>query len=94
MKNEINENAACSKIAVITCFKISDEFQKAIDLANELEQDIINCKLGVKYKTILKISLMTARKIKEQIPMYTGKLNPKWKLYNDVVSVIIGRLNE
>jgi hypothetical protein len=70
--------------------------QKAIYIANELENDIRNCELEIDYKTILKISLFTARKIKAEIPMYNGNLNlnPKWALYDDVVSVIVGRLNE
>jgi hypothetical protein len=80
--------------AVITRSEISSEFQKAIDIANELENDLRNCELEIDYKVILKISLFTARKIKAEIPMYTGNLNPKWALYDDVVSVIVGRLNE
>lgn len=79
---------------VITRSDISPEFQKAIDIANELENDLRNCELEIDYKTILKISLFTARKIKAEIPMYTGNLNPKWALYDNVVSVIVGRLNE
>lgn len=36
-----------------------------------------------------KIAIENTKIIKSQIPMYTGNLNPTWKLWNDVENEII-----
>ncbi len=36
-----------------------------------------------------KIAIENTKIIKSQIPMYTGNLNPIWKLWNDVENEII-----
>ena len=49
--------------------------------------------LGLTYIEFAKIAEFTAMKIREQISMYTGNLNPKWKLYDDVVALLKDRIN-
>ena len=70
-----------------------EDFKKAINIANELEKDIIEFEKDLEYKRVRSIALFTARKIKEQIPMYMGNINPKWLIYDNVVNIIKGRIN-
>lgn len=46
------------------------------DVAKELSRDFGN----KSYKAALIV--------RDQIPMYTGELNPKWKFWDDVVNII------
>jgi len=76
--------------------EISEEglqLEKAIVIADQLETEIRNMHLGLSYIQIAKTAEFTAMKIHEQIPMYTGNLNPKWKLYDNVVALLKGRVN-
>ncbi|AEL24042.1 hypothetical protein [Cyclobacterium marinum] len=70
------------------------EFKKAVVIADQLETEISDMDLGLTYIEIAKMSEFTALKIREQIPMYTGNINPKWKLYDNVVALLKGRVND
>lgn len=69
------------------------EFKKAVIVADQLENEISDMDLGLTYTEIAKTAEFTAMKIREQIPMYTGNINPKWKLYDNVVALLKGRVN-
>ena len=72
---------------------MTEDFKKAINIADDLETSIADMDIGLEYIEIVKIAEFAAIKIREQIPMYTGNLNPKWKIYDNVVAVLKGRIN-
>ncbi len=74
-------------------FIITKEFKEAIEIADKLESEICDMDLGLTYTEIAKTAEFTAMKIREQIPMYTENLNPKWKMYDDVIAILKGRIN-
>jgi hypothetical protein len=68
---------------------------EAIKVANEIEEQVrIVMPSGTDHDTILKVARYTADRMKSVIPMYTGNLNPKWKLYDTVFSILNDRLSE
>lgn len=72
----------------------NEVFIKAKEIANQLEDQIkIVMPSGTDYPTILKVAMFTADRIKSSVPMYIGKLNPTWELYDYVFIIINGRLN-
>lgn len=72
---------------------MTEQFKKAIIITDNLEAKIIDMKIVNEYVSICKLAEFTAMEIREQIPMYTGNINPKWKIYDDVVAIIKGRQN-
>ena len=69
------------------------EFKEAKKVADELEDKIAAMHFSLEYVQIAKLAEFAATEIRTQIPMYIGNLNPKWKLYNYVVALLIGRVN-
>jgi len=69
------------------------EFKEAEKVADELEDKIAAMHFSLEYVQIAKLAEFAATEIRTQIPMYIGNLNPKWKLYNYVVALLIGRVN-
>ena len=69
------------------------DFKKAIEIADKLEYDITKINPSLSYLSITKLAEFTAMTIRQEIPMYNGNLNPKWKIYDDVVAIIKGRQN-
>jgi hypothetical protein len=57
-------------------------------IADQLENEIAKAGCGLTYYEVVKLSIVMAEKVKENIPMYTGNLNPKWKLWDDVVTLL------
>lgn len=72
---------------------MTKDFKKAIEIANKLEDGITKIHPSLSYLSITKLAEFTAMSIRQEIPMYTGNLNPKWKIYDDVVAIIKGRQN-
>lgn len=69
-------------------------FLEAVEVANGIEEQVrIVMPDGTDYDTILKVARYTVDRMKSVIPMYTGNLNPKWKLYDTVFIILNGRLN-
>lgn len=69
-------------------------FIEAVEVANGIEEQVrIVMSDGTDYDTILKVARYVADRMKSVIPMYTGNLNPKWKLYDTVFIILNGRLN-
>ena len=62
-------------------------------IADNLEEEVAALHFKLSYPQIAKIALLTAKKIKEQIPMYQGNLNPKWTTYDFVCSLLNERVN-
>jgi len=69
------------------------EFQKAIDIADSIEEQIKIIDSELNYKRVLRLSLYTADCMKSITPMYIGNLNPRWKQYDTVIEILKGRLN-
>ena len=69
------------------------EFKKAVVIADQLETEISDMDLGLTYIEITKTAEFAAMKIREQIPMYTGNINPKWRIYDNVVALLKARVN-
>ena len=72
---------------------MTKQFKEAIKVADKLEDKIAAMHLSLGYVMIAKLAEFTAMEIRKQIPMYIGNLNPKWKLYDDVIALLKGRLN-
>jgi len=73
---------------------LSDVYQEAVKVADGIERQVtIVMPDNTDYDTIVKVSIFTADRMKSVIPMYTGNINPKWKLYDTVIEVLKGRLN-
>ena len=67
---------------------------KAEVIAQEMiEQVQIVLPTDIKMEIVLKVVRYTADRIKNNTPMYTGNLNPKWELYDNVVKEINNKLN-
>lgn len=67
---------------------------EAVEVANGIEGQVrIVMPDGTDYGIILKVAIYAADRMKSVIPMYTGNLNPKWKLYDTVIFILNGRLN-
>lgn len=67
--------------------------KEATEIATGIEEQVRIVLGEADYDTILKVSIYAADRIKSVIPMYTGNLNPQWKLYDTVVEILRGRLN-
>ena len=65
--------------------KTSDE------IADQLEKEITDAGCGLTYYEIVKLSIVTAKTVLENVPMYTGDLNPKWKLWDSVITELKSR---
>tara|TARA_B110000908_G_C10000157_1_gene333763 strand:- start:386 stop:589 length:204 start_codon:yes stop_codon:yes gene_type:complete len=65
--------------------------EEAEKIADQLETEITEAGCGLTYYEIVKLSNVMARKVREKIPMCTGSLNPKWKLWDDVIALLNGR---
>ena len=72
---------------------MTEDFNKAIEIADKLESVIQEIHPRLSYRNIAKLAELTAMAIREQIPMYTAVINPKWKIYDDVVAITKGRRN-
>lgn len=69
-------------------------FNEAVEVANSIEEQVrIVMPEVADYDTILKVARFASDRIRSVIPMYTGNLNPKWKLYDTVFVILNGRLN-
>ena len=62
-------------------------------IADDLERQFGNLDLPLEYIDIVKVSLVAAKAIQKQIPMYVGNLNPKWANYELTIKLLEGRLN-
>ncbi len=88
MKDSKKETPTCGNTVLPAVFL------EAIEVANGIEEQVrIVMPDGTDYDTILKVARYTADRMKSVIPMYTGNLNPKWKLYDTVILILKGRLN-
>ena len=72
---------------------MTEQFEKAIQRADDLETKVIYMKVAKDYTDVCKITEFAAMAIRQEIPMYTGNINPKWQIYDDVVAIIKGRKN-
>ena len=72
---------------------MTEDFKKAVEIADQLEAEINLLGVASDYVGVCTIVQFTAMAIRKQIPMYIGNLNPKWKIYDDVVAIIKGRIN-
>ncbi len=72
---------------------MTEDFKKAVEIADQLENEINLLGVASDYIGVCTMAQFTAMAIRKQIPMYTGNLNPKWKIYDDVVAIIKGRIN-
>lgn len=73
---------------------MENEFQKAIDIADGIEEQIKIVDSELSYPRVIKLAIYTADRMKSVIPMYTGNINPKWRQYDTVIEVLKGRLNK
>lgn len=70
-----------------------DQYElKAKEIINNIYQKLglLNCMVSsdIMWRWSKDISRENIKLIKEQIPMYTGNLNPKWKYWDDVEKAI------
>lgn len=56
--------------------------------AKELVHKYWNSQKNMTYKMAIKCALIAVDEIIEEVPMYTGNLNPKWKYWNEVKTEI------
>lgn len=68
-------------------------FDNAQEIAKEIEEYTRLIAPDSDDDTILKLAIYTVDRVKLEIPMYTGNLNPKWKLYDTVYMILRERLN-
>lgn len=69
-------------------------FNEAVEEANSIEEQVkIVMPEGTDYDTILKVAKFASDRMRSVLPLYTGNLNPKWKLYDTVFVILNGRLN-
>lgn len=76
---------------VIKTLNNTDKMEEANKIADQLETKITEVGCGLTYYEIVKLSKVMAMKVRENIPMYTGNLNLKWKLWDDVICLLNGR---
>ena len=72
---------------------MTEDFKKAVEIADKLESGITELHPSLSYISIAKLAEFTAMAIRQEIPMYTGNINPKWEIYDDVVAITKGRQN-
>ncbi len=80
-----------SQRIVIKTLNNTDKMEEANKIADQLEDEIAKKGYGLTYTQIVGLSELTAMKVRENVPMYTGNLNPKWKLWDDVIALLKGR---
>lgn len=67
---------------------MTEDFKKSLHIADRLFQSIAMMDILEDTRDIYKMAKFTAIKIRDEIPMYTGNINPKWKIYDDVVALL------
>ena len=63
----------------------------AEEIANQLEDEIAGQGCSLTYDDIVKLSIVTAKKVLDNIAMYTGSLNPKWTLWDNIITELKSR---
>lgn len=70
---------------------MKEDFKQAQEIADGIVEQIKIVDSELSEKTVLKLAIYTAERMRSVIPMYTGNINPKWKIYDRVTGILAER---